>query len=79
MDVAPKSRIKFALAILRKNAMRLAALLLLTTLAGCNTAPTGTPGMATSGAGPQPGASAGASVGGGPLGTGTADNPAGAK
>ena len=52
-------------------------------LCGCasntNGAPTGQPGMATSGAGPYIGASAGASVGGGPLGAGTDDNRAGAK
>ena len=59
--------------------MRLIILILTLALAGCNTAPTGRPSMATSGAGPQPGASAGASVGGGPLGMGTDDNPAGAK
>lgn len=44
-----------------------------------NGAPTGTPGMASSGAGVQPGASAGASTGGGALGSGTQDSPAGAK
>jgi hypothetical protein len=53
-------------------------------LAGCaisNTAsrPTGAPGLATSGAGIQPGASAGASIGGGPLGSGTDDDRAGAR
>ena len=57
--------------------MRLTILIL--TLAGGNTAPTGSPTMATSGDGPQPGASEGASVGGGALGTGTVDNPAGSK
>ncbi len=40
---------------------------------------TGQPGPAPSGAGPYVGASAGASVGGGPLGSGTDDNRAGAK
>ena len=44
-----------------------------------NSAPTGQPGMATSGAGPYIGSSAGSSVGGGPLGAGTDDNRAGAK
>jgi hypothetical protein len=52
--------------------------------AGCaasnsDVALTGTPGLAQSGAGPALGASAGTSAGGGPLGAGTADNPAGAK
>jgi hypothetical protein len=44
-----------------------------------NTAPTGQPMMAPSGAGPVPGASAGSSVGGGAAGTGTADSAGGAK
>ena len=44
-----------------------------------NSAATGQPGMATSGAGPYIGASAGASGGGGPLGAGTDDNRVGAK
>ncbi len=44
-----------------------------------NSAPTGSPGLAASGAGPQVGASAGSSIGGGPLGAGTDDNRAGAK
>ncbi len=51
-------------------------------LAGCsntNAAPTGPTTMSTSGAGPYIGASAGSSVGGGPLGAGTDDNRAGAK
>ena len=64
--------------------MRWMALLTALGTASCamsNTAsaPTGTPGLANSGAGPQAGASAGTSTGGGTLGTGTADNPAGAK
>ena len=52
-------------------------------LAGCtdnsNSAPTGQIGQASSGAGPYIGASAGASIGGGPLGAGTDDNRAGAR
>jgi hypothetical protein len=52
--------------------------------AGCaidssDSRPTGGLGMATSGAGPYIGASAGSSVGGGPLGSGEMDNRAGAK
>ncbi len=52
-------------------------------LAGCasNTAssPTGSVGLSNSGAGPYVGASAGSSIGGGPLGAGTDDNRAGAR
>ena len=52
-------------------------------LAGCadnsNSAPTGPVGISNSGAGPYIGASAGSSVGGGPLGAGTDDNRAGAR
>ena len=53
-------------------------------LFGCalsNTAsrPTGAPSLSTNGAGIYIGASAGASVGGGPLGAGTDDNRAGAR
>ena len=63
--------------------MRLLLLALPFALAACasNTQdqPTGQPGMANSGAGPYIGGSAGASVGGGPLGSGTMDNRAGAK
>jgi len=63
--------------------MRFFAPLLALGLAACatntNSAPTGATGMATSGAGLQVGASAGSSIGGGPLGAGTDDNRAGAK
>ena len=51
-------------------------------LAGCtntNSAPTGQPSLSTNGAGAYIGASAGSSIGGGPLGAGTDDNRAGAR
>ncbi len=58
--------------------------LLVALVAGCaasntDSQPTGELGLAKSGAGPYIGASAGSSVGGGPLGAGTDDNRAGAK
>ena len=64
--------------------MRWTAPILALAMAGCavsNTAsqPTGGIGLAGSGAGPYIGASAGSSIGGGPLGAGTDDNRAGAK
>jgi hypothetical protein len=64
--------------------MRLLLLILALGSSGCairstDSAPTGSPGFASSGAGAQPGRTAGSSVGGGPLGAGTDDNPAGAK
>jgi hypothetical protein len=64
--------------------MRLLILILALGTSGCaisNTAatPTGSPGFANSGAGAEQGRTAGSSVGGGPLGAGTDDNPAGAK
>ena len=52
-------------------------------LAGCadnsNSAPTGPVGISNNGAGAYIGASAGSSIGGGPLGAGTDDNRAGAR
>ncbi len=52
-------------------------------LAGCadnsNSVPTGSVGLTNNGAGPYIGASAGSSIGGGPLGAGTDDNRAGAR
>ncbi len=52
-------------------------------LAGCadnsNSAPTGPIGLSHNGAGAYIGASAGSSIGGGPLGAGTDDNRAGAR
>ncbi len=52
-------------------------------LAGCasntNSQPTGPIGLSHDGAGPYIGGSAGASIGGGPLGAGTDDNRAGAR
>jgi hypothetical protein len=58
-------------------------LLLTLSVAGCvsnsQAVPTGSATLAPGGAGLQPGASAGASVGGGSLGLGTDDNRAGAK
>ncbi len=64
--------------------MRWIVLMALLCVAGCaadisDSAATGSPGMARSGAGPYIGTSAGTSVGGGPMGAGEADNPAGAK
>ncbi len=64
--------------------MRYLVICAMAALSGCalsntDARPTGSPSLATSGAGPQPGASAGASIGGGPLGAGTDDNRAGAK
>ncbi len=51
--------------------------------AGCATdnhsGQAGGPSLSPTGAGPQPGATAGASVGGGPAGTGTADSAGGTK
>ena len=64
--------------------MRSTILLFALAVAGCalsNTSgePTGGVGLSRSGAGPYIGASAGSSVGGGPLGAGTDDNRAGSK
>jgi hypothetical protein len=63
--------------------MRWSILLLATLVSACVSnsqgAPTGAPGLSQSGAGPYIGASAGSSVGGGPLGAGTDDNRAGAR
>ena len=63
--------------------MRWMILALTLAAAACSTddhaGPAGNGSLAPSGAGPQPGASAGASVGGGPAGTGTTDSAGGAK
>ena len=65
--------------------MRPAIILLALALSACGTASNsqntlaGPPTLANSGAGPQPGASAGATAGGGTAGAGTVDSAGGAK